>query len=244
VTKTFDYAAEAFDFVDGLEALNSIESVINSMERSLSLFGFENFILTGLPNPEQRFEQMVVLRKWPVGWFEVYASEDFVRVDPVIRMCRKTVNPFEWAEAPYNPETEPRAAEVMNRATEYRMPRGFSLPIHGMTGYEACFSMSGVNLELNSRTKPAIHLMALYAFERVRQLLAPEALEQQNPLTEREQEVLKWTAIGKTADEAAEIMGLSKRTVDEYSVRAARKLRAQNKTHAVVRAVQHRLIDL
>jgi LuxR family transcriptional regulator, quorum-sensing system regulator BjaR1 len=243
MNQAFDYKKEAFDFIYGLDALPDVDAVIGSMEKSLSLFGFENFILTGLPNPEQRFEQMVVLRKWPKGWFEVYASEDYIRVDPVIRLCRKTVNPFEWDEAPYDKVNELRAAEVMNRATEYRMPRGFCLPIHGLTGYEACLSMSGVHLDLDSRTKPAIHIMALYAFERVRRILKPSVLDSTTDLTTREQEVLKWAAIGKTAGETAEILGLSKRTIDEYSLRATRKLRAQNKTHAVVRAVQHRLID-
>jgi LuxR family quorum sensing-dependent transcriptional regulator len=86
--------------------------------------------------------------------------------------------------------------------------------------------------------------MALYAFERVRQILGPEKLQGDNPLTAREKEVLKWSAIGKSASEVGEILSITKRTVDEHSVRAARKLRAQNKTHAVVKALQHRLIDV
>jgi LuxR family quorum sensing-dependent transcriptional regulator len=50
--------------------------------------------------------------------------------------------------------------------------------------------------------------------------------------------------MGKSAFEVGEILGISKRTVDEHSVRAARKLRAQNKVHAIVKALQHRLIDI
>jgi LuxR family quorum sensing-dependent transcriptional regulator len=243
-SENFDSAKKAFAFIETLDGLETIDDVIGALEASLGLFGFENFILTGLPHPQQRFEQMVVLRKWPMGWFEIYAGEDYVRVDPVIRMCRNTLYPFEWSEAPYDAETEPRAAEVMNRATEFKMPRGFCLPIHGLSGYEACLSMSGVHLDLDARTKPAIHLMALYAFERVRQIVGPDRFNGDNPLTQREQEVLQWTAVGKPASEVGEILSISKRTVDEYSVRAARKLRAQNKTHAVVKALQHRLIKL
>src|SRR5262249_21338137 len=170
-TEKFDCANEAFAFIEGLECLGTIDDVIDALARSLALFGFENFILTGLPNPRQRIEPLIVLRKWPAGWFEMYMGKEYAKVDPVIRMCRKTVHPFEWSEAPYDPEFEPRAAEVMNRATEYRMSKGFCLPIHRDSGYEACFSMSGNHLDLCPRTKPAIHLMALYAFERVRQII-------------------------------------------------------------------------
>ena len=240
---TFDHSKEAFDFIEDLERLGTTEEVINKMESALTLFGFENFILTGIPNPQQRFEQMVLLRKWPAGWFEIYAGENYVRSDPVIRLCKQTVNPFEWSEAPYDRESEPKAHEIMTRATEFRMARGFCLPIHGLTGYEACISMSGIHLDLTPRTKPAIHLMALYAFDRVRQLVLPTQ-HKTNPLSAREREVLQWSAIGKTASEVAEIMEITERTVTFHLERAREKLSAQSKTHACVKALQNRLIDL
>ena len=243
IRQEFDHAHVAFSFIERLEALDSPDDVMNHMEKSLGLFGFENFILTGLPNPHQRAEQMVLARKWPRGWFEIYIKENYVAVDPVVRLCRNSINPFEWCEAPYNRDTEPRALEVMNRAADFRMSNGFCIPIHGLTGYEACVSLGGVNLDLSSRTKPAIHLMGMYAFERIRQLIAPADQSRFDRLTSREREVLTWTALGKTSSEIAEILELSKRTVDEYSIRAARKLRALNKTHAVVKALQQRLIN-
>ncbi len=242
-SSNFDHAREAFDFVEFLEKLDSPDAVMNQMEQSLGRFGFENFILTGLPNPHQNAEQMVLARKWPQGWFEIYIKENYVAVDPVVRLCRNSVNPFDWSDAPFNRDSEPRALEVMNRASDFRMANGFCIPIHGLTGYEACVSLGGLDLDLSPRTKPAIHLMGMYAFERIRQLMTQKQESRFDRLTQREREVLTWTAIGKTASEVAEIMNLSKRTVDEYSVRAARKLRAQNKTHAVVKALQQRLIS-
>ncbi len=239
----FDHAHVAFSFIERLETLEAPDDVMNHMEKSLGLFGFENFILTGLPNPHQRAEQMVLARKWPRGWFEIYIKENYVAADPVVRLCRNSINPFEWSEAPYNREKEPRAHEVMNRAADFRMANGFCIPIHGLTGYEACVSFGGDKLDLSSRTKPAIHLMGMYAFERIRQLMTPAQRNRSDDLTSREREVLTWTALGKTSSEIAEILELSKRTVDEYSIRAARKLRAQNKTHAVVKALQQRLIN-
>lgn len=243
IQQEYDHAHVAFAFIELLETLPSPDEIMNQMEKSLGLFGFENFILAGLPNPHQRAEQMVLARKWPQGWFETYIKENYVAVDPVVRLCRNSVNPFEWDEAPYDRDTEPRAHEVMNRAVDFRMSNGFCIPIHGLTGYEACVSLGGVDLDLSPRTKPAIHLMSMYAFERIRQLITPTDQNRLERLTAREREVLTWTALGKTSSEIGEILTLSKRTVDEYSVRATRKLRAQNKTHAVVKALQQRLIN-
>lgn len=239
---TYDYATEAFEFIERLDSLISVQDVIDEMSKSFSQFGFENFIVTGLPNIRERFDQVVLLKKWPMGWFEIYAREDYVRADPIIRLCRSTVQPFEWSEAPFDRAKEPRAAEVMDRATDFRMKNGFCLPIHGINGYEACFSMSGVDLDLSSRTKPALHLMAMYAFERARKLLAPPPQRSASLLTPREREALMWAAAGKSAADTGDILGITERTVTAHIVSACQKLDAVNKTQAVVRALQYNLI--
>jgi LuxR family quorum sensing-dependent transcriptional regulator len=242
--RSFDYATTAFDFIAELDRLSTPYAVVEAMADAFALFGFENFIITGLPNPREKFDQMVLLKKWPMGWFEIYAREDYVRADPIIRLCRKTVQPFEWSEAPFDRVMEPRAAEVMDRATDFRMREGFCLPIHGINGYEACFSMSGVDLDLSSRTKPALHLMSMYAFERARQLLSPDADRGADVLTPREREVLTWAAGGKSAADTAEILGITERTVTAHISSACQKLDATNKTQAVARALQCKMIGL
>ncbi|MGO4707136.1 autoinducer binding domain-containing protein [Microvirga sp. 2MCAF38] len=242
--RAFDYATEAFSFIESLDRLATPREIVDALSKSLSLFGFENFIITGLPSPRETFEQVVLLKHWPTGWFDIYTREDYVRVDPIIRLCRNTVRPFEWAEAPFHREREPGAVEVMERATDFRMKNGFCLPIHGLKGYEACLSMSGIDLDLSSRTKPAIHLMAMYAFERARQVLLPDISARIQVLTARERETLHWAAAGKSAADTGEILGITERTVTAHIVSACDKLGAANKTQAVAKALQHRLIEV
>ncbi len=55
-------------------------------------------------------------------------------------------------------------------------------------------------------------------------------------LTERELEVMKWTADGKSAQDVADILLVSKHTVDFHIKNSVVKLEAPNKTAAVVRA--------
>jgi LuxR family quorum sensing-dependent transcriptional regulator len=61
--RRFDHAAEAFDFIETLEGLSTAQDVMDEMQRAFALFGFENFIITGLPNERERFESKVLLRK-------------------------------------------------------------------------------------------------------------------------------------------------------------------------------------
>lgn len=63
-------------------------------------------------------------------------------------------------------------------------------------------------------------------------------------LTAREQEVLTWVARGKTAWEAAQILHITKRTVDEHVTTIVRKLGAVNRTHAVAIALENHIVKL
>ena len=62
-------------------------------------------------------------------------------------------------------------------------------------------------------------------------------------LNDREVETLTWVARGKTSAEIAEILGLTKRTVDFHIDNARTKLGAATRTQAVIKAATGRLIE-
>jgi len=62
-------------------------------------------------------------------------------------------------------------------------------------------------------------------------------------LNAREIDTLTWSARGKTSDEIAQILGLTKRTVDFHLDSARGKLGVATRTQAVVKAVTGRLIE-
>src|SRR5271167_4979433 len=62
-------------------------------------------------------------------------------------------------------------------------------------------------------------------------------------LNDREVEVLTWAARGKTSMEIAQILGLTKRTVDFHTDNARAKLGAATRTEAAIKAATGRLIE-
>ena len=62
-------------------------------------------------------------------------------------------------------------------------------------------------------------------------------------LNDREVEALTWVARGKTSAEIAQILGLTKRTIDFHIDNARTKLGAVTRTQAVIKAATGRLID-
>jgi DNA-binding NarL/FixJ family response regulator len=62
-------------------------------------------------------------------------------------------------------------------------------------------------------------------------------------LNDREVEVLTWVARGKTSAEIAQILGLTKRTVDFHTDNARTKLGAATRTEAAIKAATGKLIQ-
>jgi LuxR family quorum sensing-dependent transcriptional regulator len=242
-TAGFNYGRETFEFIENLERQSSVDAVMDTAQEALARLGYETLLVCGLPRAEQRLDEMVLAMRFPAEWFKTYVDEGYIDVDPVVRRMKLSRKPFEWRELSYDSERVPRAAEVMQRRADLGFLNAFTVPIHGPPDGMAFVSMNRTKSDPEVRNKPAIHLMALYIFDRVSRLRVAQ-LKQNTNLTTREREVLTWAAQGKSAWEIGEILNIAKRTVDEHAQNAFRKLGAVNRTQAVAIALRDRLISL
>ncbi len=71
-----------------------------------------------------------------------------------------------------------------------------------------------------------------------------EFLPRKRVLTAREREVLKLLAEGRTVRSAADVLGLSMKTVDAHKFNLMRKLGIHNKAELVMWAIQKRVVKL
>lgn len=232
---------EALAALDRLETERSADGVVDAMGAALAPFGAEFFCFNYLPQQHQKFEDVMLTHRIPAEWLQLYLTRNFAAIDPALRHCRRTVEPFDYDSSPYDPQREPEAAEVIRLAVEFRLSCGFLVPIATANGCVGNVWIGGYNLDLTRSTKPIVHLLAVYAFDRVRRLTRP-CIPKCRSLTDREREVLTWHAAGKTAWEIGEILGISQRTVEEHAQTAARKLGATNRTQAVALAIRDKFI--
>ena len=72
----------------------------------------------------------------------------------------------------------------------------------------------------------------------------PELLPRKRILTAREREVLKLLAEGRTVRSAADVLGLSAKTVDAHKFNLMRKLGIHNKAELVMWAIQKRVVKV
>jgi LuxR family quorum sensing-dependent transcriptional regulator len=233
---------DALDLIETLGRTSTTDAVADEMGDILARFGFEFFCVTAMPRPQQQLEDVVLAARMPAEFIRIYRDEQYVHVSPAIRHLRSTSFPFEWKSAPYDPDEEPRAAELVRCVTDFGLGEALCVPVHGGAGCQGVVWMGGSRrLELTVRLSATMHLVGLYAFEHVRNLrhASPAAGKR---LSNREAEILTWIALGKTAWEIGEILGISSGTVNAHTQAAFHKLGAVNRTQAVAMALREGLI--
>jgi LuxR family transcriptional regulator, quorum-sensing system regulator BjaR1 len=235
------WGRRALDFVDAVERLGAAD-VIQMFEAEIKACGFHAYIMAGLPSPGTSLTDLTVANGWPPEWFEIYTRENFSVMDPVPRHGASTVQPFEWAEARYDKDSNPAAHLVMTRATDFRLMQGYCIPLHYDDG-GAVISMATEQPTIDPVAKSALQLIGVYAHNRIRALGRPKQ-EKRDLLTRREREILRWAADGKTSWEVSVILSISERTVKFHLVQASHKLNAVNRTAAVAKALARGLIKL
>jgi DNA-binding NarL/FixJ family response regulator len=93
-------------------------------------------------------------------------------------------------------------------------------------------------------TKPIdFEILASILHARLQRIARLDAWSQSIDLTPREIETLTWSARGKTSDEIATILSLSKRTVDFHIDNARAKLGVTSRVQAAVKAATGGLIE-
>lgn len=125
---------------------------------------------------------------------------------------------------------------------DHGLTRGLVIPLSSLDGSRHIIRFDGdrrplERMEINDLTMLALHFFQSY--DRNRYPLTD------NPcgLTERELEIVRWTAHGKTSAEIGVIMSLSDHTVNAYMNNAVKKLDCVNRTQLVAKALRMRVIS-
>ncbi len=226
------YSCRTLSAIDRLNQAPTREDTLAVFEGAVAELGADYFGIHFLPRPKEDFEEVCLAWHGPAEWRELYSSENFCHADAGFRYAHRTVMPFDWASAPYDPETEPRMREVVERSRDFNMHKALIVPIPSPSGVIGVVGIGGPHFDERAVHAPVLQSFALHAFHRLEQFISKRGRNGAG-LTEREREVLSWAADGKTAWEIGCILHLSHRTVEGYFYRACQKLGAANRTQAI-----------
>jgi LuxR family transcriptional regulator len=219
-------------------ASGSIEMLVDELSTVVAELGFEycSYVLKHAV-PAAGEDAVAWASTYPSAWLERYFSQDYLRIDPLVRDSTKSFGPLVWSAA-----AREDAPEFWEEADSFGVRHGWALTTFGRGGVSSVLSLARSSTALSAADLDR-HEAKLVWLAQVSLgfLSAASAGSRPEPspeeLTAREREVLRWTAMGKTAGEIAMILGITTRTANFHIMRCITKLDVANKTQAVAKAL-------
>lgn len=217
-------------------------SIFTNLARAAKDLGFE-YCAFGLQLPYPlTSKRTVLINNYSVEWQQRYQGQEYVKHDPTILRGRANTQPFLWTDELFS-----QTPDMWEEARAHGLEHGWSQSCVDGSGSASLLSLARSNerisqLELQAHDKKLrwlvsvahLSLTGLYQ-EQIRSKLDVG-------LTERELEILRWSADGKSAADIGDILSISKNTVNFHIKNAVQKLQTSNKTAAVAKAVMMGLL--
>lgn len=231
------------EHINGLMRICHEKPLMESIERIVRSFGFDYYaygLRSSIPVTQPK---IVTLNNYSNDWNQHYRRQDYFSIDPTIQHGLRSTLPVVWSDRLFANSRElwadARAAGLrVGWAQASRDHRGSAGLLTLARGGEPI-----TRSELKDKQPQLVRLAQVSHAALSRILLPSLAPELEVTLSPRETEVMRWSAVGKTAGETANILGITERTACFHIGNALNKLNCTNKTAAAVKAVSLGLLD-
>ncbi len=219
--------------IEGAGTPAAIEDEVRAFAQPL---GYDRFVLFSASASQDEVVERIY---WVEGnWFgddESVDADTYVRRCPVTRHILEAREPFFWSKTP---------SKTGDRYRVVCLPRGrgihgLQVPVFGSLGLEGAMSLGGEKIDASPQARMALWLVAGAAFVAARKLTEAPGGDTTGTLSDREREVLAWTAAGRRQIEIAATLGLSDRTIENHLRRIRKRLRVATTAHAVLVAIRN-----
>ena len=233
----------AEELLHDLNHANADTELFGKIETAAEGLGFE-FCAYALRAPWPLSKpRMRWLSNYPEAWQKRYQEARYFDIDPTVQHARRSQSPIVWSEALFS-----CAPELWREAKSHGLRHGWA-----QSAFDSCGVGGMLTLARSSKPLTATELaenevkmrwLVSTAHLSLKRVLMPSLMaDPERELTEREVEVLKWAADGKTSGEISTILLISVDTVNFHVKNAVTKLKTTNKTAAVVRAAMLGLLQ-
>ena len=205
---TFD---ETIERIDQIQKKSEFETVLaDTLKRySLKSLAFMGFNIGTLNKSEPD-----ILVTYSEEWINHYRSRDYLEVDPVVHQGLKSILPCDWSNFD---RRDAKVRALFNESREAGLGnQGLSIPVRGRHGDMSLFSLT---CEAGEQEWSRMKKSYIRDFQTLAVFFHQSVLQTYNNsefivhLTPRESECLHWAACGKTSEETAMILGLTRRGV-------------------------------
>lgn len=236
------------EFIEASNKAASVDELFALYQQAMGDLGFDRLIFSLMTDhlAIQRRAGHGIILNYPDDWMKFYMEKKLEVLDPVRHKLYIAPGVFTWDSLNEHSTLTKTQSDCLLMGDEAGLHDGIGIPLRGprgaIAGIGAASSGGGVNPDKNTLSRAQLLSQQFYtAFLCLE--LKPETLPFVR-LSDREQEVLKWCAAGKTRQDIADIMVLSEDTISFHVKNILRKLEASNITLAVLKALHMGLIQV
>ncbi len=239
------------DFISGMMRAKDENGLFDAFNALAIRLGFDRVLYTLITDhPSAGLKRNLNVRgTFDPDWLDHYARRRYLRTDPVVRRLFATRQPFPWSVAFDVAGND--SADVQRILIESReiggMRDGISVPLHG-PNFELAAIAVGITdptFKIDRMSFGALLAGAVQfhtAFCLLSAASEPEPLARHG-LTEREKEILLWSAEGKSVYEISVILNTSEDNIKYHLKKVYRRLDVADRMQAVLKSVTLGLIN-
>ncbi|MBE5250716.1 transcriptional regulator SdiA [Mixta mediterraneensis] len=209
-----------------LTAASQLKQLLQNYTESLGFDCFAFLIQHPVPFTRPRFH---LHSTYPELWVKHYEQQNYFAVDPVLIFCQRPGRGLEWTADLFTD-----AGNLWAEAGGFGLLSGFSCSAMALNRAIGILSVSShqplITQHRHTELEVKLHFLAELSL-RVLERLGDEAmLVLKNDFSQRELEILKWTAEGKTSVEISLILSISEHTVNFHQKNMQKRFNVSNKT--------------
>ncbi|MCI0914741.1 MULTISPECIES: autoinducer binding domain-containing protein [Pseudomonas] len=185
--------------------------------------------------------RLYLYSNYPLAWIERYQRDEFYKQDPAAALSHTSTGPVLWTDELYR-----EAPDFREQACKHGLRHGWTQSLHDLRHNETQLSVARPCGEIDIHELYDKAGQVQWLCHTLHDTICEHHLGKlSSPLkmSDRELEVLKWSAAGKTAADVACILSLSLSTVNFHIRSVITKTNASNKAGAVAIAMMRGLID-
>lgn len=241
------WGSDLLDLAERFQTAEGIDAAWSVLRRELARFGGTDAGYGYCWRVCEDFDELLLHYDYPQSFLDQYGEAGHVEHDwSVLHAMREPHDFYVSTDRRALQQMTPRQLQVEYDAYEVGARHVITMPLR-----DSGNGAGGLSVAFRGTTEAEFHGMLAAHEEDLRRigLLFHGAVRQQPgiggliELSEREREVLTWTAAGHGSKVIAHRLNLSTRTVEHHIASAQRRLGAHNRTHAVAKALVLNLIQ-
>lgn len=218
---------------------SELNAVVGDAFRRL---GYSHFVAVEFFGPADERQVRILDGMNDLAWQAHYISSGFARLDPGVAAAAATTDPFFRSDLQARGQVSPAQARVLKESRSFGIEDSFFAPQHHLDGTIGAVVLTAkAKVDKSDRGRMAAHFLAVHYAQLVRHFIPAErprsSCGDQVVLSRRQLECLRWVREGKSSSEIAGILGVGRKTVDEYVEGSCTRLGVRTRVQAVARAM-------